>query len=237
MVWLWAICAAPGAAPTSCPDARLQVDADRFADAERACEGGRRAVGFLTRLGLSTPPGLVIEVVDELPDLYGTGQLGSFNANTGSIRVLTYPQCEQIARTYPVLGMPMDEDLYRGIVAHEVAHAFFAVNHTAQGSTIVAQEYIAYTAQFMAMSPALRQRILAASRTRAFEHENSMSEIYYFLDPHAFAIAAFQHFQAHPDPAGFIWRLLRGEVRTPSWSAHQPGGTEGRRRDAGAACT
>ena len=235
IVWLWAVCAGPGAAPVSCADPRLQVESDETVSADLACEGGHRAIGFLTGLGLSVPPGLVIEVVAALPELYGAGQLGSFDADTGRIRVLAYPQCEQVARTNPVFGMAMDEDLYRGIVAHEVAHAFFAANHNAKGRVIVAQEYIAYTTQFMAMSPALRARILAASQTRAFDNEDSMSELYYFLDPHAFAIAAFRHFRAQPDPAGFIWRLLRGEVRTSSWLDHRDIAAFDGRRDAGSA--
>jgi hypothetical protein len=213
-VLLWALCGGALAATVTCPQSALRVAADAPRDAELACQGASRAVGFLSGLGLAAPPGLLIEVVDALPELYGTGQLGSFHARSGRVQVLGYAQCREILRNYPLFGLDLDEDLYRSIVAHEVAHAFAATNYSGRGTAIVAQEYLAYVTQFIALPPALRQRILEASDIRAFAHDSSISETFYFLDPHAFAIAAFGHFAAHKDGPGFIRRLLRGEVRT-----------------------
>lgn len=197
-----------------CPGSGLAVTAAVAADAEMACEGGRRAVSFLDGLGLQVPEGILLEVVDGLPQLYGSQQLGSFDAKAGRIRVLSYARCEQIGHDVLLFGQPLSPDLYRSLVAHEVAHAVFDANLDAPGPHLGAQEYIAYTAQFVAMSPALRDRILDISGVRAFENEIEISPTRYFLSPQAFGIAAYRHFAGDRGGHDFVRRLLHGEFRT-----------------------
>lgn len=204
----------PAAAHT-CPAADLIVMADDVDAARLVCEGGEDAFAFLSGLGLEVPPGLVIEVLDHLPALYGVAQLGTFDANTGRIQVLAYSCAQSAGQNGLLFGQPLSPDLYRGIVAHEVAHALFDANFSGRRSRIVPQEYIAYVTQFVAMSPQLRTRILQASPVGAFEDESCMSEMRYFLNPQAFAIASYRHFVGLPDGRAFVWRLLRGEARLP----------------------
>jgi len=196
------------AATHPCPGAKLAVDATDEENARLACAGGTSAIDFLGALGLKKPPLLVIELVDRLPALHDTGLLGSFDADQGRLRVLSYPRCQAIARRFPQFGMPMDTDMYRGIVAHEVGHAMMAFSFRGPRPSILAQEYIAYVTQFMAMSPGLRQHILEHTEISAFEDESQLSLTYYLLDPQAFGIAAFKHFMALPDPRVFVRRLL-----------------------------
>lgn len=201
-----------------CPDARLRVADAEAADATLVCEGGTRALRFLADLGLRLPDDLRIRVVRSLPPLYGVGQLGSFDATAGVIEVLAYDRCATLVSEDLLFDQPLSPDLYRSVVAHEVAHAVVEANYSGDNPCLVAQEYIAYTTQFVAMSPERRERILNASSVSAFAGEQQMSAMYYFFDPQAFGIAAYRHFQDQPDGRPFVWRLLRGEARFPAMS-------------------
>mgnify|MGYP001819642574 FL=1 len=198
-----------------CPDVRLRVADAESADAALVCEGGARALRFLADLGLRLPDALRIRVVRSLPRLYGVGQFGSFDASAGLIEVWASDSCEALVSEDLLFDQPLSPDLYRSVVAHEVAHAVVEANYSSDDPCIVPQEYIAYTAQFAAMSQELRERVLGASSISAFADEQQMSAMYYFLDPQAFGIAAYRHFRNQPDGRPFVWRLLRGEARLP----------------------
>ncbi|MCG6967933.1 MAG: hypothetical protein LJE59_15655 [Chromatiaceae bacterium] len=199
----------------ACPDAAsLSVATGDADDLALVCDGGASALTFLSGLGLSVPAALSIEVVHSLPPLYGASQIGSYDARADRIQVLAYACCAAMGTREDVLfGQPVSPDLYRSIVAHEVAHALVTANYSGETPSIVAQEYIAYTTQFVAMSPELRERILAASRISAFAGEQQMSAMLYFIDPQAFGVAAYRHFAAQRDGRLIVWRLLRGEAR------------------------
>ena len=208
---------APGVADSvDCPATGMVVTAAEETDAELVCSGAREAVTFLGGLGLRVPQALRVEVVDSLPPLYGAEQLGSFDASTGRIQVLSYARCDQIGHDALLFEQPLSPALYRSLVAHEVAHAVATVNYSGAGSHLVAQEYIAYATQFTAMSVELRSRILDASAISAFGDETEMGLTRYLFDPQAFGIAAYRHFAGHRSGRDFVWRLLRGEVRTGS---------------------
>jgi len=208
---------APGYADSvACPGTDMVVTAVEKVDAELACAGARDAADFLGGLGLRVPQALRVELVDDLPQLYGAEQLGSFDASTGRIQVLSYARCDQIGHDALLFEQPLGPALYRSLVAHEVAHAVSAVNYSGAGSHVVAQEYIAYATQFTAMSAELRSRILDASAISAFADETEMGLTRYLFSPQAFGIAAYRHFTGHRGGRDFVWRLLRGEVRTGS---------------------
>jgi hypothetical protein len=204
--------------PHVCPDARLAVADAEPADAEMVCEGGSRALGFLADLGLRLPGTLLVQVVSSLPTLYGVGQLGSFDATAGLIQVLAYDDCAALDQEDLLFDQPLSADLYRSVVAHEVAHAVVEANYSGDRPRLVPQEYIAYTTQFVVMSPGLRERILGVSPISAFAGEHQMSAMRYFIDPQAFGIAAYRHFLDLPEGRPFVWRLLRGEARLPPMS-------------------
>ncbi len=199
----------------ACADRRLVVQGGDAADASSACQGGGRAVAFLSGLGLRIPERLSIEVVPALPTLYGASPLGSYDAVAGRIRVLAYERCATDGPDKLLFDQPLGRDLYRSLVAHEVAHAVVQANYSGDGPQVVPQEYIAYTTQFAVMSPELRATILDSSRISAFAGEHQMSATLFFLDPPSFGIAAYRHFRNQPDGRPVVWRLLRGEARLP----------------------
>ena len=199
---------------TACADGRLSV-AGTGATVPMVCDGGSRALAFLSGIGLALPDALQVEVVDRLSPLYGAGQLGSFDANAGRIRVLDYDACRALDHEGLLFGQPISPDLYRSIVAHEVAHAVVTFNFRAAGPHLVPQEYLAYTTQLVVMSAALRRRILHDTGVSAFASEHEISAMRYLLDPQGFGIAAYRHFAALPDSHTFVQRLLKDEVRYP----------------------
>lgn len=206
------------AGPRTCADSRLIVQGGDAADASLACEGGARAMAFLSRLGLRIPERLRIEVVPALPSVYGASALGSYDAAAGRIQVLAYERCATDGPDKLLFDQPLSHDLYRSLVAHEVAHAVVQANYSGDSPQVVPQEYIAYTTQFAAMSPELRAAILDSSRISAFAGEYQMSATLFFLDPPSFGIAAYRHFRNQPDGRPVVWRLLRGEAQLPHFT-------------------
>lgn len=198
---------------TDCPGIALQVTLGSASDRVLICKGASRAVAFfgLHDLGILEKIQVRLTADDEIMKR-GT-HIGLYDAQTGVIQFLGFQQAlRQCAERSP-FGTPMDEALYTSFATHEVAHAIAEQNFEIEPKSRIAHEYIAYVAQISTMQPEKREAVLQNYRVEAFENPAQMSLIYYGLDPSAFAVKAYRHFQGLPDQTGFLQALLSGAIR------------------------
>lgn len=141
-------------AAVACPDEpSVVVRSESAADAQAACDGARRALAFLTRSGLATPPQTSIEIVEHLPgDLNGRA-VGCYLRDSRRVLLLTYASFAAGGTWFRV---PADAELYRAAASHEVAHAAVACGAEPARPPLAVHEYVAYVVMFETMDPALR---------------------------------------------------------------------------------
>lgn len=75
--------------------------------------------------------------------------------------------------------------------------------------------YIAYVVQLATLPETFREQLLAEFDNPAFQHERQMSRIFLQMAPEVFAVKAYRHFVAQPDPTAFFQRLLNKRLSPP----------------------
>lgn len=192
-----------------CDGADARVQAADTEDAATACEGARRALAFLARHGLTSDQAIEIELQPRLPPGLRESAVACFNRRTGRVTVLTYAAFLERGTWF---GLPIDRELHRSAVAHEVAHGVVGCQPGAARLTLPAHEYMAYVAMFGTMEPPLRERVLANFAGAGFDDDAQINSLIYGLDPMRFGASAWQHFRRLPDGSAYFARILAGDI-------------------------
>jgi hypothetical protein len=196
------------------------------ADLNDACRGAADAIDFLAPIGLTPPALLQIEIRPELPAEVGSQAVACWMVRTGRVVVLPHSQVRVRGQW---LGQPMSRPLYRAIIAHEVAHALIGClasaasagpapsGNASMGTRLpkAAHEYAAYVTLMASLPPAMRDAALAAYPQAAFASTTQINDLIYGLDPEAFGVAAWRHWQQQPDPMGFLRQVILGKAIAP----------------------
>ncbi|MGB3427268.1 MAG: DUF6639 family protein [Burkholderiaceae bacterium] len=199
----------PGdAAGITCEGTNVSVRGAEGAEAASACTAIAAAIGFLASSGMDTRAPVEVRFVSGIPPvLAGTRSFGCHVKAERRIYVLTLGQClEQTS------NLPVDEDVHRGLVAHEVGHHVASANFRVAKPTVVAHEYIAYVTMFATMPPAARERVLRLFPGEGFLSEQEMGLTIYLLDPHRFGAQAYRHFLRAENGPAFFERIVSGQA-------------------------
>jgi hypothetical protein len=189
-----------------CATSGVSVSFSDLPDADAACEAASYALAFLERNGFRQAGQFEIEVVDALPADHLPHTLGSFDHRQRKIRVLSYAALRD--RRMTILGLPLNWDLYRSLVSHEVAHLVASRNFSFPGPSLAAQEYIACVTQIASLPVDLRQMISAIYRGEGFATTAQINLTYYLSDPNLFTVQAYRHYLQPENGAKFMQELL-----------------------------
>ncbi len=187
----------------------VNVRAEATVDAQAVCDGALRAIDFLARAGLSPPPELTIDVVEQLPGDMRDLAVGCYVRDTRRIVLLSYDAFEA---TGSWLRSPVDRELYRSAASHEMAHAVVGCNAASPELPVPAHEYVAYVAMFATMEPAVRQRVLARFGGTGFDSTLQINTVVYLVDPLQFAADAWRHYLKRRDRAAWLRDVVAGHV-------------------------
>jgi hypothetical protein len=199
-------------------EASVRVRADAAADAQAACEGARRALGFLRKAGMELPRETFIDIVEHLPaDLDGKA-VGCYIPATRRVVLLTY---RAFAATGTWFRVPVDLELYRAAASHEVAHATVACNAPSGRLPLAAHEYVAYVTMFATAEAGTRQRILGRFPGRGLANSLQINLFGYLVDPLQFAADAWRHYLRQPDRAAWLRGIVAGRV-VEEWPSEGP---------------
>lgn len=201
---------APEATPEICPtEPRVTVIAAQREDADSACDGARRALGFLARLGLDGPADTTIAIVPALPGELAGRALGCYVPATRRILMVSYAAFEAGGGWF---GMPPSRELYRAVASHEVGHAVVGCHAAPRPLPVAAHEYVAYVVLFATMDPPLRAAILARFPGSGFRTSGQISDVAHVVNPNRFGVDAWRHFLRVDDRERWLKRVIAGEV-------------------------
>jgi hypothetical protein len=192
-----------------CPAIEVQVTAESPQDRALVCEGAMQARAFFLRHGIEMKHPIRIGLHRSALKSYAF-HIGVYDASRRRIDLLTSAAARRLCRLQSPFGLPMDAPLYTSFVVHEVAHAIADQNFAIRPVSQVVHEYIAYAAQLTMLPAAQRSEILQRYTVAAFDNIDDMSSTYHALDPSAFGVKVYRHYQALPDKGAFIRELLSG---------------------------
>lgn len=193
----------------ACDGANVHVRAADLEDARAACEAALGALAFLARHGLAIDLLVELDVQPRLPPGLHPSAVGSYNRRSHRVTVLSFAA---LAARGTWFGVPIDRELHRSVVVHEVAHAVLGGQPGAAALAPLAHEYMAYVAMFGTMDPPLRERVLAHHPGTGFDNDAQINSQMYALDPTHFGVSAWKHFQRLADGRAYFQRILGGEV-------------------------
>lgn len=211
------------AASLTCQNDRLSVNYEDPQDARSACLGAGDAMLFLAGFGLRLDRSLTIDIVARI-DNQDIGEMyACFNRSNFRITILAYDACDGFRgdgfrgdgfqNSRKLFGIPMTRDLYRSIIAHEVAHAIAAVNFGYDDPNWPVQEYIAYVTQIATLPVPLREQVLAANPGDGFANIMQINSMILMLKPAHFAAESYRHFQRPENGRLFLADLISGKIR------------------------
>lgn len=192
-----------------CDAQNVSVRSPGLADAKIACEGARDAIGFLAAQGFDVVRDIPIDLVPKLPRVAGASAAGCYLESEQRVLILTFGEFKKF-KTW--LNVPIDASLYRGLVAHEVAHALGACNFKVATPSIQAKEYIAYVTMLATMAPAQRERVLSQFPGQGFEGDWQMNTTIYLIDPMRFGVESYRHFLKPANGRDYLHAILAGKV-------------------------
>ncbi len=205
----------------TCEDAAVAVTADNSAEIGQACAAAAAALAFLRDNGLETGWPVDLHLVPALPPGTPARAAGCYVGASDRVYVLTYAACLQWPRTRTVLGEPLAPDIYRSLVAHEVAHDIARHNFRTASPPWAAQEYIAYVTQMATLPETTRARILARLPAERIGHPAELNSVLLMTSADAFAAQAWRHYLLPGNGAAFMQSLVAGEA-VPNYGLSPP---------------
>lgn len=209
------------AAETQCEAVDARIVHDNDLDARIGCDGAAAAVRFMAGLGLKTDTPIHIQIKPLITlraeGSYSLAAHGQYNAATNEIHIVAFDHSSRPEQRRTAFGLPLDEQLQRSFIIHEVTHAVAQQNFAAARPPRVSHEYIAYVAQISTLPEALRTRILARYQTEGFADDSAISPILYEINPDMFAIKSYLHFNRSENGTLFLRRVLIGDFRPTPW--------------------
>lgn len=188
----------------SCDAVSVTVDAASRYDAALACQGAQDAINFLISQGLRIPSTLALKVVSRTPAELPRTTLGAFQRASDLVIVVSY---RNFLRRRDVFRIPIDQNLYRAVVAHEVAHAIADHNFSVPPS-LLALEYISYVTFFFTIPAAQREKLL---QPYWYDAEWPLyADVLYLEDHLSFGAHAYWHFIRPENGPDFFRRVLAG---------------------------
>ncbi|MCK5662552.1 MAG: hypothetical protein KAI17_03650 [Thiotrichaceae bacterium] len=197
---------------SNCPGLSVYVDSNSSKNRALVCEGAEKARTFFLshQIQIKRPIHIKLHAagINNYP-----AHIGLYDSKKDQIDLLTLEHAKLLCASLRPFGMPMNESLYVSFVAHEVAHAIADQNLKTRPSSLVLHEYLAYVTQFSTMELQPQTEILKRYNLEAFQSLENMSLTYYRLDPSAFGVKVFLHFQSLPNQSQFIQGLLSGRIK------------------------
>ncbi|TYC62516.1 hypothetical protein FMN52_01805 [Marinobacter sp. BW6] len=198
-------CAAPG----------VNVYSYEAEDGDLACQAVGSTLAFMKSMGFHVDTRFTIELVDHPLRLHGSEVTGTYDSRHLYIEVPNFSQAQRVAGRHAPFGMFMSHEIWQSFIAHEVAHAVAQANFRLAKPGLAAHEYIAYVVQLATLPKETSEELLERFDNSPFRHERQINRVFLELDPEVFAVKAYRHYLAQPDPSEFFQRLLNRNLSSP----------------------
>jgi len=195
-----------------CNDSTIVVQGAERQSVQDGCEAVSSAARFFESSGLSMPNGVKITIVDGQPTPFlGVHETGNYDSRQNAIRVLAYqPAVKVTEKNEPGLGRIVTRAHWQSYIAHELTHAAIHASCDNACPSRAIHEYVAAVAQIASLPNEQRSELLKLYRDlEPFHQLSEITEIYYAINPHYFAVKSYKHYQQLIDPRAFFRRELR----------------------------
>lgn len=192
-----------------CAGSNVVVHSTDQGDADTACEGAGDAIDFLARQGLDTNRSVEVHLVRELQSPCLPTGFGCYDHPKRRIDMLVFSECLERKKW---VQLPLDRNLCKSLLTHEVAHAVAASNFSIAKPSMRAQEYLASVTMFSTMPVKQREHILAQFPRGEFDTVDQISTTFYQLNPVMFGVYVYRHFLKVSDSKAFIKGVLSGQI-------------------------
>ncbi len=200
---------------SNCTGISVYVDSKDTENKALACDGAQMALAFFQSHKIEIKRPIHIKLHSAGINNY-PAHIGLYSSKKNQIDLITLEHAKSLCVSLRPFGMPMNESLYLSFVAHEVAHAITDQNLKNRPSSLILHEYLAYVTQFATMDLQPRTEILQRYNLEPFQGLENMSSTYYKLNPCAFGVKVFLHYQSLPNQSHFIQGLLSGLIKPES---------------------
>lgn len=194
-----------------CFNGSVLIQGTEQQDVNDGCEAVNSAAPFFEIAGLTMPKGVSIRFVDsQFPPLLATHEIGSYDAEHNSIRVLTYQAAViNSENAEPGLGKIASHVHWRSYVVHELTHAAIHLGCDKSCPSRAIHEYVAAVAQLSSLpQSALAELLSHYPDLEPFSQMSEISETYYAINPHYFAVKSYKHYQQLSEPKAFFRSIL-----------------------------
>jgi hypothetical protein len=195
-----------------CADSGIMIQGTELQDVRDGCAAARSAAAFFGIAGLSMPKGVTVDLVDsQCTSVLAAHEMGNYDAEHNSIRVLAFqPAATEGMRAEPGLGRIASRDHWRSYIVHELTHAAIHLGCDKTCPSRAIHEYIAAVAQLSSLPERTLADLLNHYRDlEAFRQLSEVTETYYEINPHFFAVKSYKHYRQLSDPQAFFRNLLR----------------------------
>ncbi len=201
---------------SNCPGLSVYVDSKSSKNLALVCDGAEKAHAFFHSHEIEIKRPIHIKLhaagINKYP-----AHIGLYSSKKDQIDLLTLEHAKLLCVRLRPFSMPMNESLYLSFVAHEVAHAIADQNLQKRPSSLIVHEYLAYVTQFATMDLQPQTEILQHYNLEPFQGLENMSLTYYKLNPSAFGVKVFLHYQSLPNQSLFIQGLLSGLIKPEAY--------------------
>lgn len=194
-----------------CKDSSIVVQGAELQSVQDGCEAVKNAARFFDSSGLSMPNDVRITIVDpQSTPFLGEHETGNYDSRQNVICVLAYqPAVKATAANEPGLGRIATRAHWRSYITHELAHAAIHAGCDKDCSSRAIHEYVAAVAQIASLPKKQRSELLKPYRDlEPFHQLSEITEIYYAINPHYFAVKSYKHYQQLSNPRAFFRSVL-----------------------------
>jgi len=195
-----------------CKDSTIVVQGAELQSVQDGCEAVESAARFFNSSGLTMPNDVKITIVAGQPTAFlGLHETGNYDSRQNAIRVLAYqPAVKATEQNQPGLGRIASRAHWRSYIAHELTHAAIHASCDKPCPSRAIHEYVAAVAQIASLPNEQRSELLKLYRDlEPFLQLSEISETYYAINPHYFAVKSYKHYQQLSDPRAFFRSVLR----------------------------
>ncbi|WP_207061294.1 DUF6639 family protein [Motiliproteus sp. SC1-56] len=191
-----------------CPGGAVQLEGATPPLFTEICTASATALAFLNDYGLQ--PKWSIRIQISASPLFSSDHpvYGRYDSRSDLIEIMSFQAIREQLAAPEMYGQPLDFDHYRGVIAHEVAHAVVQHNTPLEKISHVAQEYLAHATQLAVLPKTLRDQIIRTADVGPWLVEDVISDIYMAFALDRFAVKCYLHLTQHSAPRTFINTLL-----------------------------
>lgn len=207
LLFLTGLYPAVSAGKSPCGDNGILVQAKDPQDIYDACQAVRSSARFFKPYGLTMPKGIQVMVVDSRQSpLLEEHEMGTYDSRHNVIRVRAYSSAVKATEmNEPGLGKITTRAHWRSYITHELAHAAIHADCDKTCPSRAIHEYIAAVAQIASLPKKQRTKLLRQySDLQPFDKLSEITEIYYAVNPHYFAVKSYKHYLRLANPRDFL---------------------------------